>query len=124
MSLEQIIEKIKGQTGRPNLRKVAWVVYGLAVIITSFGIFKQVLIISNDSGGEAMQLLDGYFDVSGLGQSTGTEIYKFLASKNGKKYYPVGCKSANRIKTENRVFFESQGEAERAGYTPSTTCQK
>ncbi len=47
----------------------------------------------------------------------------YLASKNGKLYYPNGCKSANRIKEENRVWFANASDAEQAGYSPSTSCK-
>ena len=46
----------------------------------------------------------------------------FVASINGKAYYPKGCKSANVIKEENRVWFENAGEAEADGYTLAKNC--
>lgn len=46
----------------------------------------------------------------------------FMASVNGEKYYPMGCKAANRIKQENRVWFSSGQEAREMGYTPSVQC--
>lgn len=57
---------------------------------------------------------------------TGTLVKKsgFAGSKTGKTYYPVSCKSLNRVKEENRVYFESQAEAEKAGYAPSKACFK
>lgn len=52
----------------------------------------------------------------GLGQA------RFMASVNGEKYYPVGCKAANRIKEENRIWFSSEKEAREMGYTLSAQC--
>ena len=52
----------------------------------------------------------------GLGQT------RFMASINGEKYYPTGCKAANRIKEENRIWFASEKEAREMGYTPSAQC--
>lgn len=46
----------------------------------------------------------------------------FVASINGKAYYPKGCKSANVIKEENRVWFESAEEAEGEGYARAKNC--
>ena len=46
----------------------------------------------------------------------------FLASKSGKVYYPSTCKSSNRIKEENRIYFKSAQEAEHLGYTLSKLC--
>lgn len=48
---------------------------------------------------------------------------QYVASRNGKKYYPVDCKSANRIKSENRVYFATAALAEAAGYSLTTTCK-
>lgn len=47
----------------------------------------------------------------------------FMASKNGEVYYPKGCKSASRIKDENRLFFASALEAESAGFRRSAQCK-
>lgn len=46
----------------------------------------------------------------------------FVTSKTGKVYYPVTCKSVNRIKPENRVYYESSSELIARGYTLSKTC--
>ena len=40
----------------------------------------------------------------------------FVASKTGKKYYAVDSASGKKIKEENRVYFASEEEAEKAGY--------
>ncbi len=47
----------------------------------------------------------------------------FVASKNGKKYYYAWCESANAIKEQNRVWFATQAEAEKAGYQPAANCR-
>jgi hypothetical protein len=48
---------------------------------------------------------------------------RIIASKNGKMYYSLGCSGINRIKIENRVYFNSEIEAEKAGYIKSKTCK-
>ena len=50
-------------------------------------------------------------------------LAKYVASKNGKLYYPVNCKGANRIKPDNRVWFDTVTDAEKSGYTPSSSCK-
>ena len=40
----------------------------------------------------------------------------FVASKKGSKYYPVLSASAQRLAPQNRVYFESEAQAESAGY--------
>jgi len=47
----------------------------------------------------------------------------FVASKNGKKYYYAWCESAKIIKEQNRVWFSTQAEAEKAGYSPAVNCK-
>lgn len=49
-------------------------------------------------------------------------LYKFVASKNGTKYYPINCKSVSRIKEENKIYFESAEEAEKGGLELTTSC--
>ena len=46
----------------------------------------------------------------------------FLASINGKAYYPKDCAAANRIKEENRIWFDTKEEAEMQGYKPAQNC--
>ncbi len=51
-----------------------------------------------------------------------TQMRLYVASQNGKTYYPVGCKSAARIKEENRIYFGSVAEASASGLTPAKNC--
>jgi len=46
-----------------------------------------------------------------------------VASKNGTKYYSLTCSGVKRIKEENKIFFASREDAERAGLSPSSTCK-
>lgn len=47
---------------------------------------------------------------------------KIVGSKNGNKYHYPWCQGAQRIKEENKIWFSSVEEAERAGYTPAANC--
>ncbi len=47
---------------------------------------------------------------------------RFFASKNGSVYYSLACPAGTRIKDENKVFFHSKEEAEKAGYHQSSRC--
>lgn len=51
------------------------------------------------------------------------ETGKYVASKNGTKYYLPSCGTANRIKEENKIYFNTKEEAEAAGFGPSSTCK-
>lgn len=47
----------------------------------------------------------------------------FMASINGKAYYPKNCKAANIIKEENRIWFNNAEEARNQGYSLAKNCQ-
>ena len=42
---------------------------------------------------------------------------RFVASKRGKKYYPVQSRSAEKLAPANRVYFRDAPSAEAAGFT-------
>lgn len=43
---------------------------------------------------------------------------RFVASKRGKKYYPVDAASARGLSPENRLYFETALQAQAAGFIP------
>jgi len=47
----------------------------------------------------------------------------YVASKNGSKYYLTTCSGANRIKEENKVWFDTVDEAKAEGYEPAKNCK-
>lgn len=47
----------------------------------------------------------------------------YVASKNGTKYHLPWCGSARQIKEENKIWFETKEDAEKAGYTPASNCK-
>jgi hypothetical protein len=47
----------------------------------------------------------------------------FFASSKGTKYYTVGCSGGKTIKQENRVYFDTREEVEKAGYVLSSSCK-
>ena len=46
---------------------------------------------------------------------------RFVGSVNSDRYHHLECPTWKQIKLENQIWFDSQEEAEAAGYTP-TTC--
>lgn len=51
-----------------------------------------------------------------LDVATGETDAAFVASKTGKKYYLVDSAAGQKIKEENRVYFKTKEEAEKAGF--------
>ncbi len=47
----------------------------------------------------------------------------FFASSRGSKYYSLGCSAGKSLKQENRIYFATKEEAERAGYELSSSCR-
>ena len=47
---------------------------------------------------------------------------KYVASKNGTKYYLPWCTGVSKINEANKVWFQSKEEAVSAGYTPAANC--
>lgn len=46
-----------------------------------------------------------------------------VVSKNGTKYHYPWCSGAQSIKEENKIWFASEEEARKAGYTPASNCK-
>jgi len=47
---------------------------------------------------------------------------EFVGSITSNKYHRQNCRYAAKISPENRVYFESEEEAEKQGYSPCKTC--
>lgn len=47
---------------------------------------------------------------------------KYVASKNGTKYYLPECSGVKRIKEENKIWFASEDIAKAEGYGPAANC--
>ncbi|PIR69134.1 hypothetical protein COX93_03080 [Candidatus Nomurabacteria bacterium CG_4_10_14_0_2_um_filter_30_12] len=47
----------------------------------------------------------------------------FFGSSRGSKYYSLACSSGKTIKQENRIYFATSGDAEKAGYELSSSCR-
>ena len=46
----------------------------------------------------------------------------FVAAKSGTRYYFPWCGGVSRIKEENKIWFASEEEARKAGFTPAANC--
>ncbi|MBI2610286.1 hypothetical protein HYW53_03945 [Candidatus Giovannonibacteria bacterium] len=48
---------------------------------------------------------------------------QFVGSKNGDVFHLPSCPGAKRIKEENKIYFTSKENAEKAGYRPAENCE-
>ncbi len=55
--------------------------------------------------------------------ASSTSEKNFFASSKGTKYYSVSCSAGKTIKQENRIYFATSTEAEKAGYELSNSCK-
>ncbi len=60
----------------------------------------------------------------GSGATSATETaHTYVGSRTGKKYHLPWCPGAKQMKEENKVWFATKDEAEKAGYTPASNCK-
>jgi hypothetical protein len=96
---------------------------GVGTINTINKLESQVIAPDHRSNPPAS--VSGYSEVSTSTAATipqqGDALY--VASKSGTKYHLPWCSGALRIKEENKIFFTSKNEAEKAGYEPAANCK-
>ena len=76
--------------------------------INIFGSVSQSLNAPAGDPVKAPSVLTGQASAKGL----------FVVSRGGKKYHWPWCSWAKKIKPENQVWFNSEAEAQKAGYSP------
>jgi hypothetical protein len=84
---------------------------------SSEGIYQDASVISSSTNDSNLNLLN-----LNTNFSTTSSTKNFFGSKRGHKYYTLGCSAGKSIKSENRVYFDTRENAEKAGYTLSTSC--
>jgi len=132
MSIKDIAEKGKAFLRRTEKREVFTVLTIIFVALASFGL------------GRLSKLEESAFPIrventasAALGAKTASpgerreggmpvvplETGAYVASKQGGKYHFPWCSGAQRIKEENKVWFQTKEEAQRAGYEPAANCK-
>lgn len=129
-SIYHFKNKIKGlETSNRRL-----ILHILVIILVSIGSFLLGKMSNNKLNNEKVYIVNGveegsqkvnsYLKSSKAPSVATSDQAKnaYVASKNGKLYYKVGCGSSSRIKEENKVFFDSMQSAEQAGFQASESC--
>lgn len=90
------------------------------------GLLASYLVLGEPKNNKGIYITGNIIPIDSIKQNSqnldGKSLGSYLASRSGTKYYPVGCKSANRIKEENRIWFSNKESAENAGYEPASNC--
>ncbi len=62
-------------------------------------------------------------NLTGAVNNIATSTGNFVASKSGTKYHYPWCSGAQSIKEENKIWFSTAEEAQKAGYQPASNCK-
>lgn len=126
MSIHKIITRVKLFLVQKGI-KIAYIIIMFLSVILAYlvGLFVQVFPEKEPLFIEYPPLLPAPSvceSSQALPQSMGVIKGSFVASKNGSKYYPIGCGGVSRINEENKVYFSSEQEALDKGYEKASGC--
>jgi len=124
--------EIIGDWFKRNQADIAIVVGFVLVALIAFGagrltapeIVRNPITIDEPNASSSINILGSVSQSLGAAVEQGTQNAAanakglFVASKNGTKYYWPWCSWADRIKEENKVWFNSEKEAQAAGFSP------
>ena len=126
MSINDFMNKIKGKIG---IDRIALMCFSIIVFVSlgSFGL-GRLSVAKMDNVDQLNVKEEGINIPKNEGDTAQTisitpKEKLYVASKNGKLYYPSSCKGANRIKEENRVWFDTREDAEKSGYAWAKSCK-
>lgn len=132
MSINHFMNKIKDRIGVDNTTLLCFLVI-ILVGLSSFGLGRLSVTnsayITDNSELEDNNIIikDKIGDISQINSDINNEDInkerRYVASKNGKLYYTSSCSGAKRISPKNEVWFSSSIDAEKAGYTLSSSCK-
>ena len=102
----------------PSSKNMWLVLFALILVSTlSFGLGRLTKIEENKVP-IRLENLSGQSQEGLVNSDTGS----FVGSANGTKYHLPWCPGANQIKEANKIWFNTQEEAELAGYTKAGNC--
>ncbi len=123
--LKKVKEKIK-----PVENDLILTVVIILVALISFGLGRLSKIRENKKS-ITIENISGNISGSQTGDSNANIGEKipastaggYVASKSGMKYHYPWCPGALNIKEENKIWFSTKEEAEKAGYSPAGNCK-
>ena len=97
-----------------SIGPLSWIMVVLAVIVTYCTVAGRIVEISEEAASPPP-----------VSVSTGVSVQErnYVASRNSGKYHRVTCDHADRILSENRIYYETAAEAEQAGKDPCSVCR-
>lgn len=141
MSIPDLSQKIKGFLDSPKGHDFLIILILIGTAIGSFYIGRtmrpeaspvviksdpSLVVVSPEQAQIAKTTAKNQPQTTPLSQTasvvTSTQKGDFVASKRGKRYYPVDCSGAKTLKETNKIYFQTAAEAEQKGYTLSDSC--
>jgi len=119
MNIKNFKEKIK-----PYEKDLILAAVIILVALISFGLGRLSKIEESRTPITIENLTGAIHQGESLDAIQGLPLEKsFVASKNGTKYHYPWCPGAQSIKEENKIWFSTKEEAEKAGYQPASNCK-
>ncbi len=136
MSIGYIVNKIKSFASSTEARDLYVVLLIILVGVGSFGLGRlskisqnkepiKITYDANLAGAAGEQTPQQAGIRSDKKEPLAAEIsgsHSFVASKRGKKYYDIDCEAAKSLKEENKIYFDTEEQAQKAGYSASSSC--
>lgn len=116
-------QKIKSVVAHPAYEYALWILILMFIGLGSFalGMRYEQKRESNrypvriEYNPVAVELWENYQEIK-------KENLSYFASKNGSVVYPIDCDKGNRIKEENKIFFQDIDAAFDLGYREASGC--
>lgn len=115
LNIKESFKKIK-----PYENDIILVFVIVSVALIAFGL-GRLSAVSEKKTPITIENMSGYSATTTVFVATNEKL--FVASKNGTKYHFPWCSGASTIKEENKIWFSSKEEAEKAGYQPAGNCK-
>ena len=104
-----------------NIEISGGVLYSILISLVVLDIFICIKISSANTLKSRDYLFYQKGQIENNNKDTNGDKYKIYASSKGSKYYLANCKS--NIKEENKIYFDTEIEAQNAGYSLSKSCR-
>lgn len=126
--MEKIKQFIESEKGKDILIVVIVILVGLGSFelgrLSKGNTSSGVKILNEIQSANVISATNNLEVLPSSGEKTSKSVSKnFFASSKGTKYYSIGCSAGKTIKQENRIYFSTGDEAQKAGYTLSSSCK-
>ena len=138
MNITELHKKIKNFLQYFSTREIYTIFLIVAVGFGSFGLgrlsrlaearksIRIEEVFSSQTASAASAVNGQKLTVNGSRETEATQAEqggKVVASKGGLRYHFPWCSGAQKISAENKLWFNSIEEAQKAGYTPASNCK-